>query len=149
MIKNLKRNWLGVLKLTKGIWRILTNFNGLLLIKVYNLWAKKRSYLLWHWRVMQNLKRNWLVSSKLTWGNLTNFDPRSGKSKILHFNELLLTKYIVCELKRYRGVMLEWCYVRLSYALKNDAKFEEKLTCDFKNDMKNLGNFLTGWKIAI
>ena len=58
-------------------------------------------------------------------------------------------KYIVCELKKYRGVMLEWCYVRLSYALKNDAKFEEKLTCDFKNDMKNLGNFLTGWKIAI
>ena len=26
-------------------------------------------------------------------------------------------------------------------ALKIDAKFEGKLTCAFKNDMKNLGNF--------
>ena len=26
-------------------------------------------------------------------------------------------------------------------ALKIDAKFEGKLTCDFKNDMKNLANF--------
>ena len=26
-------------------------------------------------------------------------------------------------------------------ALKSDAKFEEKLTCDLKNDMRNLANF--------
>ena len=26
-------------------------------------------------------------------------------------------------------------------AMKNDAKFEEKLTCHFKIDMKNLTNF--------
>ena len=38
--------------------------------------------------------------------------------------------------------MLEWCYVTLSYALKNNAKFGEKPTRDFKNDMKNLENFL-------
>ena len=25
--------------------------------------------------------------------------------------------------------------------LKSDAKFEEKLTCDLKNDMRNLANF--------
>ena len=25
--------------------------------------------------------------------------------------------------------------------LKSDAKFEEKLTCGLKNDMRNLGNF--------
>ena len=28
-------------------------------------------------------------------------------------------------------------------AMKNDAKFEEKLTCHFKTDMKNLTNFDT------
>ena len=35
-----------------------------------NLWPKKvqRSYLSWHWRVMQNLKENWLLLSKMTWG---------------------------------------------------------------------------------
>ena len=37
------------------------------------------------------------------------------------------------ELKTYRGVCL--------MALKIDAKFERKLTCTFKNDMKNLTNF--------
>ena len=48
MMQNLKRNWLVVSKLTWGIWRILTrtlkslknlHFNGLLLNKVYNVWA--------------------------------------------------------------------------------------------------------------
>ena len=45
------------------------HFNGLLLIKVYNILAKKvqRSYVWWHWRLMKNLKENWLVLSKITW----------------------------------------------------------------------------------
>ena len=44
-------------------------FNGLLLTKVYNAWAKKvqRSYVWLHWRLMQNLKENWFVLSKMTW----------------------------------------------------------------------------------
>ena len=50
MMQNLKRNWLASSKLTWEIWRILTwalenlknlHFNGLLLTKVYNVWAKK------------------------------------------------------------------------------------------------------------
>ena len=51
------------------------HFNGLLLSKVYIVWAKKvqRSYLSWHWRVMQNLKKNWLVAWKMTWGILQIF----------------------------------------------------------------------------
>ena len=42
------------------------HFNGLLLSKLCIVWAKKvqRSYLSWHWRVMQNLKKNWLPSQK-------------------------------------------------------------------------------------
>ena len=62
-----------------GIWRVLTwalknlkylHFNGLLLTKAYNVWAKKvqRSYVWWYWTLMQNLKENWLVLSKMTWG---------------------------------------------------------------------------------
>ena len=79
MIKNLKRNRLAVSKLTWGISRISTrvleslknlHFNGLFLTNIYNVWAEKvqRSYLSWHWRVMQNLKKNWLVVWKMTWG---------------------------------------------------------------------------------
>ena len=58
-------------KLAWRIWRILIralknlknlHFNGLLLIKGYNVWAKKvhRGYVSWQWRLMQNLKENWL-----------------------------------------------------------------------------------------
>ena len=45
----------------------------------------------------------------------------------------LRPKYIILELKKYRGVSFT--------TLKSDAKFEEKLTCGLKNDMRNLANF--------
>ena len=45
------------------------NFDWFLLCKVYNVWPKKvqRSYLQWHWIVMQNLKKNQLVVWKMAW----------------------------------------------------------------------------------
>ena len=50
-------------------------FDRLLLLKVYKISAKKvqRSYVSWHWRVMQNLKKNWFDVSKMTriWLTLT------------------------------------------------------------------------------
>ena len=66
-------------KIDTTSWRILTwaleclknlHFNGLLLTKVYNVWAKKvqKSYVWWHWRLMQNLIENWLMLSKMTCG---------------------------------------------------------------------------------
>ena len=78
-INLLKRNRLVILKLTRGIWRIIIralkslknlHFNGVHLNKIYNVWAKKvqRSYVWWYWRLMQNLKKNWFVLSKMTWG---------------------------------------------------------------------------------
>ena len=78
MLQKLKRNWFAVLKLTWRTSRILTRaleslkhlcFNWLLVTKVYIVWATKvqRSYLSWHWRVMQILKKNWLVVWKMTW----------------------------------------------------------------------------------
>ena len=66
----LKRNWLVVLKLTRGTSQILTRapeslkhlcFNLLLATKV------QRSYLSLHWRDMQILKKNWLAIWKKTW----------------------------------------------------------------------------------
>ena len=76
-IQNLDRNRVAISKLAKGIWQILTwalkslksfHFKGLLLSKLYILWAEKvqRSYLSWNWRGIQNLERNWLVISNLT-----------------------------------------------------------------------------------
>ena len=78
MIRKLKKNWLVSSKLTWRIWWVLIRalenlknlpFNGLLLIKVYNVWVKKvqRSYIWWCWILMLNLKENWLLLSKVTW----------------------------------------------------------------------------------
>ena len=76
---HLKRNWLVVSKLQWGIWWILAraleslknlHCNGLLSNKGYYFWAKKvqKSYVWWHWRLIQNLKENWLLLSEMTWG---------------------------------------------------------------------------------
>ena len=67
--------------------------------------------------------------------NLTNFDPSTWKNlKNLHFNGLLLNKVHNLPTKKSIGEF----YLM---ALINDATFEEKLACAFKNDMRNLMNF--------
>ena len=45
------------------------HFDGLLLSKIYKDWDEnvQKSYVLWHWRVMQSLKKNWLLVPKMTW----------------------------------------------------------------------------------
>ena len=62
--------------------RKLTNFDlstrkSKTLLFYWLLWPKyimfelrkvQRSYVWWHWRLMQNLKEKWLVLSKMTWG---------------------------------------------------------------------------------
>ena len=111
-------------------------FHGILLSKVENEWARtlQRSYKQWHWRMLKNLNRNWLVISKLTseiWWILT----RALESlKNFHFNGLHLTKVYNVWAKKSIG---ELCLM----ALNIDATFEGKLTCAFKNDMRNLANF--------
>ena len=65
-------------KIDIGIWQSLTwvlesfknvQFKWLLLTKEYNLCAKKtqRTYVWWHWILMQSLKENWFVLSEMTW----------------------------------------------------------------------------------
>ena len=71
--------------------------------KVPNGWPKnvQRSYLLWHWRVMQSLKKNWLVVWKMTWGIWQIFTRALQSLKI--------------ELKIHRRVIRheneEWCKI--------------------------------------
>ena len=88
----------------------------------------------WQWRMMQKLKRNWLVSSKLTWRIWRILTRALENLKNLHFNGLLLTKVYNFRAKKS---IEELCLM----ALNIDAKFEGKMTCAFKNDMRNLANF--------
>ena len=132
---------------------------------------------------------------KIDMRNLTNFDLSTRKSqKIFTLMGSFWAKYILFELKKYRGVIFhdieEWCkiwrktdlllgkwheefgkfspeHLKVSklglwwdpfvqsrkclslkfteelyvMTMKNDAKFEEELTCHFKIDMRNLKNF--------
>ena len=61
----------------------ICNFDRLLLLKVYKISAKKvqRSYVSWHWRMMQNLKKMQFVVSKMI-RILVNFDPSTQKFQI-------------------------------------------------------------------
>ena len=92
------------------------------------------SYVSWKWRMMKNLKRNWFVVSKLTWGICGILTRALENLKNLHFNGLLLNKVHNVWAKKSIG---EFCLM----ALNIDATFEGKLTCAFKNDMRNLANF--------
>ena len=117
------------------------SFNGLLLSKVYIVGAKKvqRSYLSWHWRVMQNLKRNWLVFSKLTWGIWLILMQAVESLKICTWWVPLVES-----IYNFRWKSTE----ELSFmTLKSDTKFGEESTCRFKSDKRNLKNFdLSTWK---
>ena len=61
------RNWQNLSRALESLKNF--DFNGLLLSKVYFVWAKKvqRNNLSWNWSGIQNLERNWLVVSKLVW----------------------------------------------------------------------------------
>ena len=132
MTQKLKRNWLVALKLTWGTPQILTQtleslkklcFNWVLVTKV--VWTTKvqKSYLSWHWRDMQILKKNLLVIWKKTWEIWQIFTRALESVKI--------------------GTMMgSFCLQELCVmTMKNNAKFEEELTCHFKTDMRNLTNF--------
>ena len=75
----------GVTKLTCGLKNDIRNlvnfhvsswnsenlhFDWIRLSKAYKFLDEKvqKSYVPWHWRVMQSLKINWLLVSKMTWG---------------------------------------------------------------------------------
>ena len=115
-MENLKRNWLVVSKLTWEIWRVLTrelkslknvNFNGLLLTKSYNIWAKKvqRSYVWLHLRLIESLKKKWLVIPRTVMRNLANFHQSMFESvKIGTLTGSFHLKQKIYELKIYRGV---------------------------------------------
>ena len=67
-LKNALRNLIKFHGSSRKSWN--SNFDGLLLSKAYkDLDEKvKKSYVSWHWRVMQSLKKNWLLVPKMTWG---------------------------------------------------------------------------------
>ena len=107
---------------------------------IFELKKVSGSFAWWNWILMQHLKENLLVVSKLTWGIWRILTWALENIKNLHFHELLLNKVHNLWAKKNIG---EFCLM----ALNIDATSQGKLTCAFKNDMRNLTNFDTStWK---
>ena len=94
-------------------------FDRLLLLKVHKISAKKvqRTYVTWHWRVMENSKKNQFVISKMT----------------------IISWILIRALKSLKNWHFDWSPAFMN--LKSRAKFKENLTCGLENDTKNLANF--------
>ena len=101
------------------------DFNGLLLSKVYFVWAKKvqRSYLSWNWRGIQNLERNRLVVSKLHKEFDKIWPEHSQVSKIFILMGSFWEKYILFELKKVQRNNPSWHWRVIQNLKKNNLLF--------------------------
>ena len=85
----------------------ILHFDELLLSKWYKNSAKKiqKSYLSWHWSVMQNLRKNdlWFQIWHRTF---SEFSPNHSKVRTFLFDGFFLVKvYTVWAKKKYRGII--------------------------------------------
>ena len=80
-----------------------------------------------------NFEKNWLVVWKKTREIWQTF-PRALKSGEIG---TLMNPFV----QSRKGMVLKFTEVLCVMTTKNNAKFEEELTCHFKTDMKNLTNF--------
>ena len=127
--------------MTWALEEILKNFhfNGLLLNKVYIVWAKKvqRTYLCWSWREGQNLERIWrgIDLSFQNWHKEFNkiWHEHSKVSKISTLMGTFWAKYVLFELKTYSGIIF--------HETEERYKFVEESTCPFKIGIRNLTKF--------
>ena len=74
----------------------------------FQLKKVQRSYVSWHWRVMQNLKKIWLVVWKMTWEDLANFHLSTCKSQNFHFDGLLLSEVFNVQAKKLQRNYVSW-----------------------------------------
>ena len=102
--------------------------------KVFNVWLKKvqRSYLSWHWIVIQYLKKNLLI-----W----KWHEEYGKFSSEHLKVSILGLWGDPLIESRKSMSLKFREELFVMAMKNDAKFEGELTFHFKIDMRNLKNF--------
>ena len=109
--------------------------NWLLATKVYNVWATKvqRCYLSWHWRVMQFWRKTDFWFEK--------WHEKFGKFSPEHLKVSKLGLWWDPFVQSRKGMTLKFTEKFCVMVMKNNAKFKEELTCNFKTDMRNLTNF--------
>ena len=116
-MQSLKEIWLFVPKMTWGIFWILMRAVASLKTSAwiaYKVSAKKvqKNNLSWNWRVTETLKKNWLFVLKVTWGIWWILTRAVESLKICTLIGYFCGKYVMFELKKYRGAV--W------WKIKND-----------------------------
>ena len=139
MIQNLMRNWLVISKLTWEIWWILTQAPEHSFYILFEL--KRYRGVIFHeteeeyktWRGINSSFQDWHKEFDKFW-------PEYPKvSKIFILMGSFWAKYILFELKKYRGVILN--------DIEELCKIWRKTDLLLGNDMRNLINFdLSTWK---
>ena len=128
VMQNFKKNWLVPWKMTYGIWLIF--MRAAESVKIFTLmgffcpkyrrWKWKdakvqKSYVSWHWRVMESLKKNRLLVAKKTWGNCWILMRAVPSLKICTLMCYFFWKYFMFEPKKCRGVIChnseKWCKI--------------------------------------
>ena len=132
MTCNLKNNFKNLLYFHASSWKFENlHFDGLLLSKAYKDLDEKvqKSYVSWHWRVMQSLKKNWLLVPKMTWWIWRILMRAVANLKVLTLIDYFCRKFVIFELKKYRGAV------------------PGKMTYGFENVISHLVNFhARSWK---
>ena len=111
-------------------WSENLNLYVLLLSIAYKVSAEKRqkSYLSWHWRMIQNLKKRSLFVWKMTW-EIWWILTRAWDILTRAFDGIFLSN--VCNV--WAKIIQTGCVVKMAYG--------------FKNNIRNLVNFYTSsWK---
>ena len=109
--RGLKHDIMNLVNFEASSWRSKNLlFHRLLLFKAYKVLDEKvqKSCVAWHWRVMQSLKKRWFLVPKMTWRIRRIFT----RCTLMSF---FWPKYIMFQLKYYRGVMCHeregWCNI--------------------------------------
>ena len=98
-------------------------FDVLLLPIAYKVSAKKvrKSYLSWHWKVIQTLQENWLFVWKMTSGIWRILTRAVESLKVCTLMGYCCQKYVMFELNKYRR-SVSW---KMTNGFKNDKEFGE------------------------
>ena len=114
----------------------ILHFDRFLSSRSYKLSATKvkKSFLSWHWRMMQKYFKNLTCGFKYDMRNLVNFYPTTQKSQKFFPMGFFCPKNTRFELQKYRGVIF------------HDAEYWYQIwinfwPCGFKSGMKNWVNF--------
>ena len=107
VMQSLKKNWLLVLMVNSHASSSKSenpHFDVLLLLTAYKVSANKirKSYLSWHWRVIQILKKNWLFVWKRTWGIWWILTGAVESLKICTLMGYFRQKNVMLDLKIYK-----------------------------------------------